>query len=77
MLSARLTSPPARGIRALAFLLAVGLLTAGCASVEGDDIGSPIFNGTLPDGTPIEPPITTLPIPEIDAIRVPVDHFSI
>ncbi len=37
----------------------------------------PIFNGTLPDGTPIEPPITTLPIPEIDAIRVPFDHFSI
>ncbi|MDW3177887.1 MAG: hypothetical protein R8J94_10890 [Acidimicrobiia bacterium] len=56
----------------------VGALTfAACAAREGDDIGSAIFNGTTPDGIQVEPPITTLPIPEIDAIRVPLDFFSV
>ena len=77
MQSVRLPTPNSRGFRTLAALVLVAILSAACASVEGDDIGSPIFNGTVADGTAIEPPITTLPIPEIDAIRVPVDHFSI
>jgi len=77
VLNRRVTTSHARGFRTVAVLLFLALLTTACAAVEGDDIGSPIFNGTLPDGTPIEPPITTLPIPEIDAIRVPFDHFSI
>lgn len=58
-----------------ALLAAVAL--AGCAADEGDDIGTPIFDGTTPDGVVVEPPITTLPPPDIDAIRVPVDFFSI
>jgi len=77
VLNRRVTTSHARGFRTVAVLLFLALLTTACAAVEGDDIGSPIFNGTLPDGAPIEPPITTLPIPEIDAIRVPFDHFSI
>ncbi len=59
-------------------VLAVGcLLLSACATREGDQIGSPIFNGTTPDGITVEPPRTTLPAPEIDAIRVPLDSFSI
>jgi hypothetical protein len=53
------------------------LLATACAAREGDDIGSPIFNGTTPDGVRIDPPITTLPVPDIEAIRVPHDSFSI
>lgn len=62
---------------AAAVVAALLLVVSGCASREGDDIGSPIFNGTTPDGLQVEPPITTLPIPEIDAIRVPLDFFSV
>lgn len=60
----------------LAFVV-VAFVAVGCAAREGDTIGSPIFNGTTPDGVQIDPPITTLPIPEIDAIRVPLDYFSV
>jgi len=63
--------------RALSLLLVAVVFVSGCASVEGDDIGSPIFNGTTPEGDIVNPPITTLPIPEVDAIRVPFDHFSV
>jgi len=65
------------GWRVVAGVAAILLLLAGCASVEGDDIGSPIFNGTTPEGDIVNPPVTTLPIPEVDAIRVPFDHFSL
>lgn len=61
-----------------AAVLVVGVLAlSSCASREGDNIGSAIFNGTTPDGVQVEPPITTLPIPDIDAIRVPLDFFSV
>ena len=63
--------------RIAALLVVATLALAGCASREGDDIGSAIFNGTTPDGLQVEPPITTLPIPDIDAIRVPLDFFSV
>ena len=71
-------SPVPRRLPALALVCAVtlGALSA-CAAKEGDDIGSPIFNGTTPDGQTVDPPRTTLPIPTIDAIRVPLDSFSI
>ena len=61
------------------FVLALlgALVLTACAAREGDDIGTPIFNGTTPDGLRVEPPRTTLPVPEIDAIRVPLDSFSI
>ena len=59
----------------LAALLA--LVGSSCAAREGDDIGTAIFNGTTPDGVRVEPPFTTLPTPEIDAIRVPLDFFSV
>lgn len=62
---------------AAAVVAALLFVMSGCAAREGDDIGSPIFNGTTPDGLQIEPPITTLPVPEIDAIRVPLDFFSV
>lgn len=57
--------------------LALSLIAAACAPREGDDIGSPVFNGTTPEGEIVEPPISTLPAPEINAIRVPVDAGSI
>lgn len=57
--------------------MAMTLVLSSCAAREGDDIGSPIFNGTTPDGLVVEPPLTTLPVPEIDAIRVPLDYFSV
>lgn len=60
----------------ICFLLAA-LSISACAAQEGDDIGSPIFNGTTPDGQTVEPPRTTLPQPDVDAIRVPLDSFSI
>lgn len=63
--------------RIAALLVVSALALVGCASREGDDIGSAIFNGTTPDGLQVEPPITTLPIPDIDAIRVPLDFFSV
>ena len=59
-----------------ALLLALAL--TACAPRDGDEIGgAPIFNGTTPDGEVVEPPITTLPAPQIDAIRVPNDVASI
>ena len=59
-------------------ILAVFLLVlSSCAPRDGDDIGSPIFNGTTPDGVAVEPPISTLPAPTISAIRVPADAFSV
>ncbi len=58
-------------------IVVAALVLGGCAAREGDDIGSAIFNGTTPDGQQIEPPITTLPIPDIEAIRVPLDYFSV
>ncbi len=63
--------------RLIALVVAAAVSFAGCAEVEGNDIGSPIFNGTTPDGVFVEPPVTTLPIPDVDAIRVPVDFFAI
>ena len=63
--------------RLLALALLGALTLSACAAKEGDDIGSPIFNGTTPDGQRVDPPRTTLPIPSIDAIRVPLDSFSI
>lgn len=62
------------------FIAAVALVLAlaACAPRDGDQIGgAPIFNGTTPDGQVVEPPITTLPPPNIDAIRVPVDFATI
>lgn len=65
-------------LRTLAVVVVAALLTASCAARDGDEIGgAPIFNGTTPDGQVVEPPVTTLPTPEIDAIRVPIDSFSI
>ena len=55
----------------------VALLASACAEREGDDIGSPIFNGTTPDGEIVEPAITTLPAPSVSSIRVPADAFTI
>ncbi len=58
--------------------LLLALAIAACAPRDGDEIGgAPIFNGTTPDGQIVEPPITTLPAPQIDAIRVPNDTASI
>lgn len=62
------------------FIGAVALVLAlsACAARDGDQIGgAPIFNGTTPDGQVVEPPITTLPAPTVDAIRVPVDYSTI
>ena len=53
------------------------MLAAACAEREGDDIGSPIFNGTTPTGDRVEPPITTLPAPTVEAIRVPFEAPTI
>lgn len=53
------------------------LMLSSCAVREGDQIGSPIFNGTTPNGETVQPPRTTLPAPNVDAIRVPLDSFSI
>lgn len=61
----------------MGFALLLASTIIGCAAVEGDDIGGPIFDGTTPEGEFVEPPITTLPPPDIDAIRVPLDHFSV
>jgi len=58
-------------------LAIAALLTSACAAREGDDIGSPIFNGTTPTGEAVEPPFTTLPAPTVDAIRVPVEATTI
>ena len=69
--------PVCRRLTAVVVVLLTGLAVVACAPVEGDDIGTPIFDGTTPDGVAIDPPITTLPTPEIDAIRVPFDHFSV
>lgn len=63
--------------RLLALVLLGALTLTACAAKEGDDIGSPIFNGTTPNGERVDPPRTTLPIPSINAIRVPLDSFSI
>lgn len=63
--------------RRFALVLLLALIAASCAAREGDDIGTPIFNGTTPDGVVVEPPRTTLPAPTISAIRVPVDAVSI
>lgn len=64
--------------RKLLSILAVCIvLVASCAPRDGDDIGSPIFNGTTPNGVVVEPPIPTLPAPTISAIRVPADAFTI
>ncbi len=60
-------------IRSVALFCCAALLVSACAEREGDDIGSPIFNGTTPEGEIVEPPITTLPAPTISSIRVPVD----
>ena len=68
---------PELRLGATALLLITALTLSACAARDGDDIGSPIFNGTTPDGVQIDPPITTLPAPEIDAIRVPLDFFSV
>lgn len=68
---------PTNRLRPAGAIAVVLLLVSGCAAREGDDIGSPIFNGTTPDGVRIDPPITTLPVPDIDAIRVPLDFFSV
>lgn len=61
----------------LSVLAAIVLVVSSCAPRDGDDIGSPIFNGTTPDGQIVEPPITTLPAPNVSAIRVPTDAFTI
>ncbi len=61
----------------LAIFACCMLIVASCAPRDGDDIGSPVFNGTTPEGEIVEPPISTLPAPTISAIRVPVDEFSI
>ncbi len=61
-------------IGVVVFVLAI----SACAPRDGDQIGGePIFNGTTPDGVVVEPPITTLPPPNIDAIRVPVDFATV
>lgn len=57
-------------------VVAVVVLTA-CAEGDGKDIGSPIVNGTTPDGIAVEPPVTTLPAPVVEAIRVPADYSTI
>ncbi len=63
--------------RYLLSILVCVLVLSSCAPRDGDDIGSPIFNGTTPNGEVIEPPITTLPAPSVTAIRVPADALSI
>ena len=61
----------------MAILACCALIITSCATPTADDIGSPIFNGTTPDGEIVEPPITTLPAPSISSIRVPVDETTI
>ena len=64
--------------RFLAGALVLLLVISACAARDGDEIGgAPIFNGTTPDGQTVEPPITTLPAPQVNAIRVPVDAQTI
>lgn len=63
--------------RVLVLVTAIALVVSACAAREGDDIGSPIFNGTTPDGEIVEPAITTLPAPSVSSIRVPTDAFTI
>ena len=69
--------PRASTSRLLWWALATALLLTACAAKEGDDIGSAIFNGTTPEGLTVEPPRTTLPQPQISAIRVPVNQPTI
>jgi len=65
-------------VRLLIAAIVLALLASACAARDGDQIGgAPIFNGTTPDGQIVEPPITTLPAPDIDAIRVPIDTSTI
>lgn len=66
-----------RHLRFLLWAVLVMLVAASCAPRDGDDIGSPVFNGTTPDGEIVEPPISTLPPPSVNAIRVPIDETSI
>lgn len=64
--------------RLIVGVIALALALTACAARDGDQIGgAPIFNGTTPDGQVVEPPITTLPPPNIAAIRVPVDFATI
>ncbi len=63
--------------RLLTLITILAMLASACAAREGDDIGSPIFNGTTPDGEIVEPAITTLPAPSVSSIRVPTDAFTI
>ena len=69
---------PVRPLRLFLGASALIVLISACAARDGDEIGgAPVFNGTTPDGQIVEPPITTLPAPNIDAIRVPNDAVSI
>lgn len=63
--------------RVLLWALLGAALLAACAEREGDNIGSAIFNGTTPDGIEIAPPRTTLPLPTVEAIRVPANAATI
>lgn len=58
-------------------LVALALLSFACAPNDADPIGSPVFNGTTPTGESVEPPITTLPPPDVDALQVPTEFFTI
>lgn len=64
-------------MKLLAALCCCVLIVSGCAARDGDDIGSPVFNGTTPEGEVVVPPISTLPAPTVSAIRVPSEAFSI
>ena len=64
-------------LRTFAFFVCALIFVASCAAREGDDIGSPVFNGTTPEGEVVEPVITTLPPPSVSSIRVPVDEPTI
>lgn len=67
-----------KSARFLIGAVVVALVVAACAPRDGDQIGGePIFNGTTPDGQVVEPPITTLPPPNIEAIRVPAEFATI
>ncbi len=63
--------------RLITLVIMISVFASACAEREGDDIGSPIFNGTTPNGERVEPPITTLPAPTVEAIRVPFEAPSI
>lgn len=72
------TDPVLRLSSLLALIVAGTALVAGaCAPNDAGPIGGPIFNGTTPEGNVIEPPITTLPPPGIEALRVPAEYFTI